>query len=201
MTMEAYLEERDHRRDRDARLALRDAAERVWLDRGRSPEDRLLRFDTWLRCELEERLDWRWAGTAQAKRIEQCRIHINGMVLGLWRRGWLLDGKRLADRITRMLDCIALAQRKTTIGDFWAYFQASVTRYVGLNAEEIQAEAMSLGVTSGDVFRQLARSAPASPSLPELIAQRADETLRAKLARQRALEARKAAIADQPQLF
>lgn len=201
MSLEAYLDDRDHRRDRDARLALRDAAERVWFNQGRSPADRLLRFDTWLRCELEERLDWRWAGTAKAKRIEQCRVQIEAMVLELWRRGWMLDGKRLADRITGMLDAVGKAQREGKVRDFWSYFKASVDRYVGLNAEEIQAEAMSLGVAAGDLFRHLARRAPEGPSLPELVAQRADETLRERLARQRAQEARKLADAGQPQLF
>ncbi|HKB56706.1 MAG TPA: hypothetical protein VKC51_03875, partial [Lacunisphaera sp.] len=71
----------------------------------------------------------------------------------------------------------------------------------GLNAEEIQAVAMSAGAAVVAVFQQLVRRLPAGPSLPELVAQRADETLRAKVGRLRRLAARKAAQEDQLHLL
>lgn len=107
------------------------------------------------------------------------------MILGLWRRGWMLDTQRLADRVTEMLDSIGKAQRGGEVRDFWSYFKASVSRYVGLNAEEIQAEAMSAGVAIGAVFQQMLKKQAAKPSIPELVAQRTEETLREKIARHR----------------
>lgn len=127
----------------------------------------------------------------------------------------MLDGRKLAVRIEALLDVVGNYQRKGKVNDFWAYFGAAVDRYVGANAEEIQAEAMRAGVhvsqllTAFGVHRrpggeiQPEKVAP----LPELIAQRADEvtkakeaTLREKLARKRAQQAACKADAQQPTL-
>jgi hypothetical protein len=197
MSLNGYLAERAERAGRDRDQGTRDAYARAWLRQDQKPEARLAAFDKWLLAELDDRLDWKWAGALKEKRLHQCRIHIDGMVIALWRRGWMLDGRRLADRITEMLDSISKAQRGGQVRDFWPYFKVSVSRYVGLNAEEIQAEAMSAGAAVGAVFQQLTKRLPAGPSLPELVAQRADETLRAKVSRHRAQEARKAAEKDQ----
>lgn len=201
MSMEGYLADRADRADRNRELAKRDAALREWLNQTLAPEVRLVRFDAWLRGQLDQRLDWAWAGLQQEKRREQCRIQIDGMVIDLWRRGWMLDGRRLAARIEAMLDAIGKAQRAGQVRDFWPYFKASVARYVGLNAEEIREEAMSAGAAVGDVFAALTRHAAKAPSIPELVAQRSDETLRERLARQRAQDARKAAESAQLGLF
>ena len=198
MSLVGHLEERATQAYRNQHQATRDYAARAWLNQSASPEVRLVRFDTWLRMELDARLDWAWAAPSKTKRLEQCRIQIDGMILALWRRGWMLDGARLAARITGMLDAIGKAQRAGQVREFWPYFKASVSRYVGLNAEEIQAEAMSAGSAVAQVFQQLARKQPA---MPELVAQRAEETLRAKLTRQRAAEARKTSQKDQLQLL
>jgi len=195
--MAGHLEEREDQAVRDCRQYARDRDTLAWWNMGLKPEARMLSFDTWVLVELDYLLDWKWAGAAKDKRMQQCRIQIDTMILALWRRGWMLDGRRLADRITEMLHSIGKAQRAGQVHDFWPYFKASVSRYVGLNAEEIQAEAMSAGAAVGAVFQQLTRKLPAGPSLPELVAQRADETLRAKLSRQRAQEAQKAAQKDQ----
>jgi hypothetical protein len=197
MSMEGYLGERAQRALRNKHQDSRDISVRSWLRTDEPPEVRLLSFDRWLRAELALRLEWTWAGASKEKRLEQCRLQINGMVLDLWRRGWMLDGHRLGLRINDMLDRIGNMQRAGHILDFWSYFKATVDRYVGLNAEEIQAEAMSLGVTSGQVFQALAKRVPGSCTIPELIAQRSQETLRDKLSRQRRAEGRKAAQKDQ----
>ena len=197
MTMAGHLEEREDRAFRNAQQRERDAYARAWLRQDQAPEVRLLAFDRWLLAELDCRLDWAWAGRLREKRLHQCRIQIDGMVKELWRRGWMLDGKRLADRITEMLDAIGKAQRGGQVRDFWPYFKAAVNRYVGLNAEEIQQEAMSAGAAIGAVFQQLSRRLPAGPSIPELVAQRAGETIREKVARQRAQESASKANAGQ----
>ncbi len=201
MILEGYLDERDERADRDRKQTVRDYDALAWMNQNQQPEARLVKFDVWLLKQLNLRLDWQWAGAAKEKRLQQCRIQVDGMIIALWRRGWMLDGGRLAGRIVEMLECIGKAQANGQVRDFWPYFKFAVGRYVGLNAEEIQAEAMSAGAAVGAVFQQLVRRLPAGPSLPELVAQRADETLRAKVGRLRRLAARKAAQEDQLHLL
>lgn len=93
--------------------------------------------------------------------------------------------------------------------EFWPYFRACVDRYVGANAEEIRAEAMRAGSHVGNLRSALGVNRPASgPPVPELLAQRAEEvvkakdaTLRQKLARQREREAARKADAKEPRLL
>lgn len=197
MSMQGYLEERDGRAEAERRKDARDAHELAWFNSKEDPAARLLAFDTWTRRQLATKLDWTWAGAARQKRIEQCRLQLNGVVRHLFKRGWLLDGKRLAARITDLLDAVAAQQKKGGIRDFWPYFKASVDRYVGLNAEELREEAMQAGVHAGQLLAQLTKGLPAGPSVPELEAQRTEETLRAKLAGKRRQNARKQANAGQ----
>lgn len=187
MSMQGHLEEREAGAERAAHQAERDRDLLLWMNAGRKPEVRLATFDQWVMRELDRRLDWTWAGAHRVKRQHQCRIQIDGMVLALWKRGWMLDGKRLADRITGMLDAIGQAQRAGKVRDFWPYFKASANRYVGLNAEEIQVEAMQAGVAVSTLFQALLkRASVVEPSIPELIARRTEETLREKVNREKA---------------
>lgn len=154
---------------------------KAWQHATEPPAVRLIKFDAWARRELATRLDWSWAGAAKERRIEQARIYLERLVLGLWRRGWMLDGRRLADRITGMLDTVATYQRAGKVRAFWPYFTATVDRYVGLNSEELQAEAMRAGAAFGQALDAILRgTTPKAPTLPELIAQRADEVAQAK---------------------
>ena len=121
----------------------------------------------------------------------------------------MLDGKHLAAQIVALLDAVGAYQRKGAVRDFWSYFNAAVQRYVGANAEEIQREAMSAGTHVAQLLTALKITQPASgPSIPELVAQRADEitkakedTLREKLTRARAKAAACIADAQQPRLL
>lgn len=172
-------------------------ANEAWMLIGKRPEERLLAFDRWVCGELTTRLDWEWAGKQRERRIEQCRIYLERMVLGLWRRGWMLDGARLAQRIEAMLDGVGKYQRAGKVEHFWPYFCACVNRYVGANAEEIQVEAMRASTHIGGLLGALGIHAkPSTPTLPELVAQRSDEvkkskddTLRKRLSRERKLQA------------
>lgn len=197
MSLNAYLDERAEQGDQARHQADRDRAALAWMNNGIAPEKRLAAFDRWVIAELDRRLDWAWAGPHKVKRLHQCRVQIDGMILALWRRGWMLDGKRLADRVTEMLDAIGKAQRGGQVREFWPYFKAAVSRYVGLNAEEIRAEAMNAGQAVADVFSQLLRKQPAGPTLPELVAERAGETLRDRVNRHKAAEARREAEKEQ----
>lgn len=208
MTMQGFLHDRDLEREQAADLARRDAASRAWMNRGVPEAERLLKFDSWVRVELEKRVDWTSAGAGWERRLEQCRIELENLVCALWRRGWQLDGERLAGHIRDALDDVAKAQRAGRVKDFWPFFKAVVDRYVGVNAEEIKEEAMRAGVHVGQVFEAMTRRLPAGRSLPELVALRRqeqvaakDETLRQRLARQRAKDAARIADAQQPQLF
>lgn len=160
---------------------------------GHDSASRLMRFDAWLREELAKRLDWAWAGVQRERRIEQCRLHMERLVLELWRRGWMLDGRRLAAHITACLDAIGAYQRRGGVLDFWAWYQSAVNRYVGQNAEELREEAMRAGSHVNQVLgKLLTPAADAGPSIPELIAQRADEVGKAKTLREQQAALRRA---------
>lgn len=203
------LDDREDRRTEEV-----DADDR-WLreSAGVDPAERLLAWDRWLKRTLVQTLQWPTDTTRREKLVGQCAAEITIVARQLHGRGWLLDGDALA-RLTRaFLGPIAQAQRAGKVDDFWPYFRASVGRYVGAHAEEIQAlsrrcgsdtaslnfsEALAgLGIRPGNPTR--------GPSMTELLAARADEitkakeeTLRSKLARARA---RQAACTRQGQLF
>lgn len=198
------LDDRDDPQAREAKRLDAEKAAVIWQMRGERPEVRLVAYDRWVRVQLATRLNWAWAGAQRERRIEQCRLELERMVLALWKRGWELDGKVLAGRITGMLDAVAAYQRKGQVDDFWAYFAAACRRYVGQNAEEIDIEARRIG-GHVDAVMAFFKPQPAGSSLPELVAQRAAEvatakeaTLREKVARERA---RKGAADAQRELF
>lgn len=147
---------------------------------GRPAEERLEKFDRWLRFQLGKRIDWTWAGdeTAQGRRKEQARNYVERMVLALWRRGWLMDGASLGRHIIAPLDAIADYQKRGTIKEFWPYFCATIDRYVGVNSEEIQVEAKRIGATLGNLLADMVKT---GPSLTELLARRAEEQADAQI--------------------
>ena len=174
-----YLNNREHTQD--------------WQHTEQPAEARLLKFDSWARHELTTRLNWDWAGEHKARRIEQARIYLERLVLDLWRRGWMLDGQRLAARITAMLDTVAAYQQAGKVRDFWPYYRAAVDRYVGLNSEELQAETWRCGGAIGQALAALLKQGgqqQRGPALPELIAQRTDEVVQAKAKTIRAAQSR-----------
>lgn len=163
-----------------------------WAHSEEPPAARLLKFDAWVRAELDARLEWGWAGDQKDKRIEQARVYLERMVLGLWRRGWMLDGSRLAARIRELLDAVGSYQRAGKVRDFWPYFRVSVDRYVGLNSEELQAETLRAGAAIGQAMAAILKQPGGrkAPSLPELVAQRAQEVDEAKASTIREQQAR-----------
>ncbi len=169
-----------HLDNRRAEAAQRARHAEAWMAQG-DPADRLLRFDTWARAKLDELLDFTWADTNQVRAREQCRIELERLVLDLWRRGWMLDGRRLARHIEAALADVAAAQRAGRVKEFWPFYVSVVRRYVGTNAEEIQAEAMSAGSHVQGALNALLSAATArsqakpQPTLTELLAQRRAE--------------------------
>jgi hypothetical protein len=189
-----------HLDNRRAEAAQRARQAEAWMGQGH-PADRLLRFDTWVRAKLDELIDFTWAGTGQVRAREQCRIELERLVLDLWRRGWMLDGRRLASHIEAALADVAAAQRAGRVKEFWPFYVSVMRRYVGTNAEEIQAEALSAGSHVQGALNALLSAATArspaqsAPSLTELLAQRRAELC----ARKRAANA--AADDQQPRLL
>lgn len=89
---------------------------------------------------------------------------------------------------------------------FYPFFCQVVTKYVGVNAEEIQAEARAMAGARpiASIIEGLgltAKQPPCGPTLPELVAQRREETLREKLAKPQKTEAATAAEKAQLALF
>lgn len=161
-----------------------------------APPARLLAFDGWVRKELAVRLQWPGTPAARARQIEQCRILVERLVLDLWRRGWMLDGKRLATHITAALDAVAKAQVKGTVRDLYAYLRRSLEAYVGINAEEIQIEARRhasghIGTLAADILTAYGIGTVGGPTIPELVAQRRAEIDQAKTLREALKETRR----------
>ncbi len=159
-----------------------------------APEERLLKFDIWVRCQLYSRILWAGTQKAQSRLIEQCRVKLERLVVDLWRRGWLLDGQRLAKHVLAAIDDVAAAQRADRIEDFWPFFCRVVDRYVGLNSEEIQAEARAVAGARpmSSILQGLhlgPTPAPGGATLPELVVQRREETIKERLAKRRRSQA------------
>lgn len=172
--------------------ATKARAAQNWMEMGQTPEARLLQFDRWVIGQLEVRLVWPDDPARKAKLLGQCKAELEKLVLELWRRGWMLDGARLASHITRVLDSIGGRQRAGAVKDFWPYFRHAVTTHVGANAEEIQAEARktpTVGSILGTLGVSRRVSGAAGTTIPELVAQRRDETLKEKLAKARKSDA------------
>lgn len=177
-----------------------------------APPARLIAFDGWVRRTLEVRLEWPGNTAQKARQIEQCRVLVETLVLDLWRRGWMLDGKRLAAHISTAIADVAKAQSKGSVRDLYAYLRRSLQAYVGLNAEEIQAEARRhatghVGTLAADVLAAYGIDGR-QPTIPELVAQRRaevdqakEETLRAQLSRARRREGSRKGDAGQGQLL
>jgi len=189
-------------RERSGRDRLTEEAFRIWIDGGRRPEERLLKFDAWLRDQLAARLVWPADDAQAARKIEQARVHLERVVLELWRRGWYLDGKALAARLCELLDAVGKYQRSGKVVEFWPYFRAAVDRYVGLNAEELQAEARRAGAHVAQALAAaLGQSARQGARIGDLLEQRQQETLREKIAAERRRQAACKGDAGQAQLF
>lgn len=150
--------------------------ERAGVDR----KERLAAWREWaakkLLAELAHSLPAEDA--ARARLIGQCTAELERMVRQLFDRGWLIEGKRLAEVVDACLAPIAAAHRAGKVADFWPHFRASVRRYVPINAEELQRTARRDGADAGSAFGGglalalgLLRE-PQAPSITEVIGER-----------------------------
>lgn len=203
------LDARDDRQQEDREADERWLRERAGID----PAERLQSWDRWLRGLLLKLLAWPSDREARERLLGQCATEMTKLAQQLRGRGWLLDGKELAGHVRGVLEPIGKAQRAGKVGDFWPYFRASVGRYVGAHAEEIQRQARRTGSdeaaqTIGAVLGGLSCMQPRRESMTELLVARADEvkaakaeSLRDKQARLRAKERAREADARQGELL
>ncbi len=194
--------------EREARRAEAAAAEETWLREraGVDAAERLQSWDRWVRRVLAETLVWPEDAARRERLVAQCAAELTVAAKQLRARGWLLDGTVLAGHVRALLAPVAAAQRAGKVVDFWPYFRAAVSRYVGAHAEEIQQEAKRTGADEGAQaigavlggLKVLRRDD--APSMVELLTERAGEvatakgeSLRVRQARVRAAEAAEAA--------
>jgi hypothetical protein len=152
-----------------------------WMLAVAAPEERLLKFDTWTKSQLATRLQWPTDERRRIKLLGQCATRLEKIALELWRRGWMLEGKALARHILAALDDVAAAQAAGRIKEFYPFFCRVVDSYVGIHAEEIQAEARRLAGTraAGDLIQQVLGNS-LTASIPALVATRRSEINEAK---------------------
>lgn len=187
MSLSGYLEEREKRQEREADDSNLAAA---WALASADPAERLIAFDRWVKRELEKRLVWPDDAETKEKRIHQCRVELEHMLTQLFSRGWLLDGQRLANHVITVLDAVGAAQRAGRVNDFWPYFKASVGRYVGANAEELQAESKRAGNVMAGILGAL--GVQRQGSIVELVAQRRSEVVTARTLREKISDQKRA---------
>jgi hypothetical protein len=178
--------------DRDSRRSDEDAADELWLiERGGiDPAARRESWRRWLRKTLEETLQWPRNEASRERLIGQCIAELTVLARQLRGRGWLLEGKALSVHVKALVAPIAKAQRAGKIKDFWPYFGEAVSRYVGANAEEIQAHARQSGAEEGAqtmagalaVFG-IGNAKASRPSLTEVIADRDAQVRRERSAK------------------
>jgi hypothetical protein len=169
-----------------------DAADDRWLatTAGVDPEERREKWRRWLRRELERSLQWPKNEAARDRLIGQCAGEITVLARQLRGRGWLLEGTALAVHVRALLAPIAKAQKAGKVRDFWPYFGEAVSRYVGANAEEIQAHARRTGAEEGAQTMAgalaafgLGGTAKKAASLTEIVAERDAQIRKEKAAK------------------
>lgn len=177
--------------DTGERRTAQDKADDLWLREraGIDPEERRASWRRWLRKELETALQWPSDPAAKAKLIGQCAAEITVLARQLRGRGWLLDGAALAHHVRALLVPIGKAQRAGKVRDFWPYFSEAVSRYVGANAEEIQAHARRTGADEGAQTMAgalaslgIGKAAERQPSMTEILDAKAADQAAVRLA-------------------
>lgn len=182
--------ERDPRshcqRQRDRALSREESAALA----AAAPAQRKVKFDRWVRTQIAQKLATALPveSAARARLVGQIAEMVETMLVHLYQRRWLLDGKRVADHVTAALDEIARAHTDGRVRSLYKFAQVVICRYVGTHAEEIQQEARKQEglatalIQAGALFRE--------PSLVELAAHRRDENIKAELAAARKAERR-----------
>jgi hypothetical protein len=143
--LQAIADTRDDRAQRETEADDRWLRECARID----PVERRASFHRWVKGQLLKHLTWPDDRARKEKLLGQCAAEILVMCRQLRGRGWLLDGKVLAEEVTAAIAPISTYQLTGKIDDFYTYFRSSIRRYVGLHAEDLQAKARRTGSDEG----------------------------------------------------
>lgn len=172
MALDRDVQERDSRHESLASAETRFLRERAGVER----KERLAAWREWAAKKLlAEFTHWPADPAARARQIGQCTAELEVLVRQLFDRGWLIEGKRLAQVVSDCLAPIAAAQRAGKVGDFYIYLKSSVRRYVGANAEEIQRAARRDGSEIAQTMSTILAGVIGrlqAPSITEVIAEK-----------------------------
>ena len=133
------------------------------------------------RCRATLLATLRWPGDEQRREreVENCVALLQTIARHLYQRGWLLNEERLGQLVKDFLRPIAAAQAAGQVRDLYPYFRAAVSRYVPVNADEIQQVAKRTGADVGSSMAALVAglaipglARPAAPSMTEILAER-----------------------------
>lgn len=188
-TLIGYLDTRDAAARQERAQLAKEAGD--WQQLGESPEMRKVRFDSWLRGQLDKRLVWPSDQAKAAKLRGQIEAMVETMLTHFYGRGWLLDGKRLAAHVEAVLDEIGAAQRAGRVRELYPFARKVLTTYTGAHAEEIQREAQ-IEAGRATVFDRalgLARAKLRQPGIVEVAALTKSERVRERIAKARAAKA------------
>jgi hypothetical protein len=164
------------------------------METRRPPEERLVKFERWLRQQLLERLTWPEDPAVRAKQIGQCQRFVAQFLCDLNRRGWLFDGPILARIITQKLDDVAKRQKEGAIEDLWIYLRSVWSNYADAASEKFHAEAMSAGFHISKIIAGL-------KTIPQATAERMEQISAEKLSSARRKLAKGSQDKDQASLF
>ncbi|MBC8011355.1 MAG: hypothetical protein H7067_14815 [Burkholderiales bacterium] len=143
--LQSIADTRDDRAQREIEADDRWLRERAGID----PEERRTSFNRWLKGTILKLLVMPEDAAAREKLLGKCAAEVTVMVRQLRGRGWLLDGKALAEEVTAAVAPIGAYQRAGKVDDLYPYLLTAMRRYVGTHAEELHAKALRTGSHEG----------------------------------------------------
>lgn len=167
----------------DRQLQIRDAedAREAHFLQASAGIDRTVALRRWRRrCRATLLATLRWPEDEQRREreVENCVALLQTIARHLYQRGWLLQEERLGQLVKDFLRPIAAAQAAGKVRDLYPYFRAAVSRYVPVNADEIQQVAKRTGADVGSSMATLVAglaipglARPAAPSMTEILAE------------------------------
>lgn len=145
--------------------------------------DRAVALRRWRRrCRATLLVTLRWPEDEQRREreVDNCVGLLQTIARHLYQRGWLLNEERLGQLVKDFLHPIAAAQTAGKVRDLYPYFRAAVSRYVPVNAEEIQQIAKRSGADTASSMESIVAGLsipglvrPAAASMTEIVAESA----------------------------
>jgi len=173
MALDRQLQIRDQADAREAHYLQQTAG----IDRDQA----IRRWRRRCRATLLRDLQWPADETRRERLVARCTNDLEVIARHLYQRGWLLKEERLGELVKACLRPIAEAQKAGKVRDLYPYFKASVERFVGLNAEEIQRTAKTSGADVGSSMESLVQGlghllGRPAPTMTEILAEKGQPT-------------------------